>query len=269
MPFLDRSSAENLGQNRPLPITPMSPLSSESLQEEEEDVLHTQEGWKTDIPVIIASNRLPVRLIRLPVVDTSPSNNKSKKDTRKNKQQEENTNLMDDNNNNNNNYRRKWSIEWASDRIIEAQNSFSHHEISEKANIKWVGRLPDVDLLNEKEKEEVDQLLLQFNCYAVYVPKEEAKLYYEQYCKQTLWPTFHNIIDLYSPVDVTIDDDKDTNKPSHYWTPGSQKIAWQAYANVNQQFAHVSKKNLFTILVIVINDEKTTYNFFVLIMNYD
>ncbi|KAJ0389080.1 hypothetical protein P43SY_011478 [Pythium insidiosum] len=24
-----------------------------------------------------------------------------------------------------------------------------------------------------------------------------------------------------------------------YWTPGAQKLAWQAYANVNQQFASV------------------------------
>ncbi|POM81356.1 Alpha,alpha-trehalose-phosphate synthase UDP-forming, partial [Phytophthora palmivora] len=124
--------------------------------------------WTPEIPVIIAANRLPVRLF---------------------KSQES-----------------KWQVEWAGDRMIESQNTLSHYEISERATIKFVGRVADTDVPLD-ERHEVELLLRDLNCYPVFLEAEEAKLYYEDYCKQTLWPTFHNVVDVYSPVDVVLDVD--------------------------------------------------------------
>uniref|UniRef100_H3GDY3 Uncharacterized protein n=1 Tax=Phytophthora ramorum TaxID=164328 RepID=H3GDY3_PHYRM len=158
--------------------------------------------WTPDTPVIIAANRLPVRLFKAP--DTS-----------------------------------KWHVEWAGDRMIESQNTLSHCEISERATIKFVGRVADVDV-PEDERHDVELLLQEFNCYPVFLEAEEAKLYYEDYCKQTLWPTFHNVVDVYSPVDVVLDVDaqQQLSPTAQFWNPGWQKVAWHAYTNVNQMFAH-------------------------------
>lgn len=157
--------------------------------------------WTAETPVIIAANRLPVRLYK------------------------------DD--------QSQWRAEWAGDRMIESQNTLSHCEISDKASIKFVGRVGDADVPLE-EQHHVELLLREFNCYPVFVGAEEAKLYYEDYCKQTLWPTFHNVVDVYSPVDVVLDvtAQQEQAPTAQFWNPGWQKVAWQAYANVNQLFAH-------------------------------
>eukprot|EP00644_Phytophthora_capsici_P006808 jgi/Phyca11/526207/estExt2_fgenesh1_pm.C_PHYCAscaffold_80058 len=123
--------------------------------------------------------------------------------------------------------------------MIESQNTLSHYEISERATIKFVGRVAEVDVPLE-ERQEVELLLQDMNCYPVFVEAEEAKLYYEDYCKQTLWPTFHNVVDVYSPVDVVLDVEAqhEVAPAAQLWNPGWQKVVWQAYANVNQLFAH-------------------------------
>ncbi|KAG6967818.1 hypothetical protein JG688_00006106 [Phytophthora aleatoria] len=159
------------------------------------------DGWTPETPVIIAANRLPVRLSR-----TSDG---------------------------------QWRVEWAGDRMIESQNSLSHYEISERATIKFVGRVADVDVPFE-ERQQVELLLRELNCFPVFLEPQEAKLYYEDYCKQTLWPTFHNVVDVYSPVDVVLDvqAQQHLTPSAQFWNPNWQKVAWQAYANVNQLYAH-------------------------------
>ena len=176
-----------------------------------EELNRPQEGWKNQMPVLIASNRLPVKLYR---------------DARAN--DDGSTTLA-------------WRAEWAGDRVIEAQNSFSHHELAERTNIKFIGRIPEWEIESPDDQAQVEAVLKPFNCFPVFVPKQEAKLYYEDYCKQTLWPTFHNVIDLYSPVDVFLnnEDGSPASASSNSWTPESQKLAWQAYANVNQSFSNV------------------------------
>ncbi|DAZ96493.1 TPA: hypothetical protein N0F65_008360 [Lagenidium giganteum] len=207
---------------RAMPIMP-SPMARVSSDGVDPHDAAGHEGWSTDIPVIIASHRLPVRLTReeVPATDDATAGSDSSAAA------PSPTRVV-------------WRAEWAGDRVIEAQNTFSHHEISERAKIKFVGRVPEWDV-PVAEQAEVARVLREFQCYPVFVSKEEAKLFYEDYCKLTLWPTFHNIIDLYSPVDVFLDDagpQSATEKPTHYWTPEFQKLAWQAYANVNQLFAH-------------------------------
>uniref|UniRef100_A0AAV1VA43 Uncharacterized protein n=1 Tax=Peronospora matthiolae TaxID=2874970 RepID=A0AAV1VA43_9STRA len=163
--------------------------------------------WTPSVPVIIAAHRLPVRLFK--------SREQDSEDT-------------------------LWQVEWAGNRMIESLNTLSCHELpSERASIKFVGRIPDVDVPLE-ERPQVERLLRELNCFPVYLDAHEAKLYYEDYCKQTLWPTFHNVVDVYSPVDVVLEvDARQQGTPAtQSWNPGWQKVAWQAYANVNQQFAH-------------------------------
>ncbi|TDH68269.1 hypothetical protein CCR75_003252 [Bremia lactucae] len=159
------------------------------------------DGWTPKTPVIVASNRLPVRL-----------------------------NKTNDGH---------WSVKWAGDRMIDSQNGLSHYEVSQRASIKFVGSVADVDI-PLKDQDEIEALLREFNCFPVFLELQEAKLYYEKFCKQTLWPAFHNVVDVYSPVDVVLDVEAQQNvtPTAHYWNPDRQKVAWQAYVNVNQLYAH-------------------------------
>ncbi|TMW57077.1 hypothetical protein Poli38472_003002 [Pythium oligandrum] len=180
------------------------------------------DGWDPSIPVIIASNRLPIRVHRRELIRrNSTVEGEDTQDSGASASQYE------------------WDVEWAGDRVIEAHDSFSHRQISDRTSIKFVGRIAEWDVPIDDQPVLAEKLKA-FNCYPVFVPPEEARLYYEEYCKQSLWPTFHNVVDVYSPVEVIPEDERDKDgetKPAHYWTPDSQKLAWQAYANVNQQFA--------------------------------
>lgn len=188
------------------------------------------ETWSNSTPVIIAANRLPVRVHRC---DDHVESDGSLSVSTSTVGHGVIGAALDSATSG------KWRAEWAGDRVIEAQNTFSHHEISARANIKFVGRVGDLEV-PEEDQPEVERLLQQFNCYPVFVSSDEAKLYYEDYCKQTLWPTFHNIVDVYSPVDVVVDaENKSQDGPTPCWNPDLQKLAWHAYSNVNQLFANV------------------------------
>lgn len=198
----------------------MSPLGNATLHEEDTSGESGQDGWSTAMPVIIAANRLPVRVTRT----VASRRRNSAKDAREDEELSEKV---------------EWHVEWAGDRVIEAQNTFSHHEISDRANVKFVGRISEYAIPVDEQRE-LALKLQEFNCYPVFIDQQEAKLYYEDYCKQTLWPTFHNVVDVYSPVDVVLDVNEPSEKTAPVWNPGSQKVAWQAYANVNQLFAQVT-----------------------------
>lgn len=158
-------------------------------------------GWSSSTSVIVAANRLPVRVTR--------------------------------------GAGGQWTVEWAGDRVIEAQNALSHHELARPAGVKFVGRVAEIAVPPD-EQHALARELQAFNCFPVFVSAPEAKLYYEDYCKQTLWPTFHNVVDVYSPVDVVLDANGE-QRGAAVWNPDSQKLAWQAYANVNQLFAQVPR----------------------------
>lgn len=188
------------------------------------------EAWSTAVPVVIAANRLPVRVHRC---EDEVAAAGGEVFVSRGGGGEGHTAALDSASSG------RWRVEWAGDRVIEAQNTFSHHEISARANIKFVGRVGDLEV-PEEDQPEVERLLRQFNCFPVFVAADEAKLYYEDYCKQTLWPTFHNVVDVYSPVDVVVDAGSGhEDSPVPCWNPELQKLAWQAYANVNQLFANV------------------------------
>lgn len=220
--FSDNSSSTRVNRQRTMPLYANG-------AHEHDGTNASVDAWDTSMPVIIAANRLPVRVTR-----------------------RESTKIAVDGDDTTSTSHVEWDVEWAGDRVIEAQNTFSHHEISQRANIKFVGRISELAIPLDEQRE-LALKLQEFNCYPVFVADHEAKLYYEDYCKQTLWPTFHNVVDVYSPVDVVLDepsgddgdaDDNETKESEKepaapVWNPNSQKLAWQAYANVNQLFAQV------------------------------
>jgi len=115
----------------------------------------------------------------------------------------------------------KLQVEWIGERVVDTAYTFSHQDLlrdtirkthgetshNEKtmksSYIKFVGRLDCDFQIMKSEYAQVEALCAEYNCYPVFIAsEEEAILYEEHYCKETLWPVFHNVIDIYSPVDV-------------------------------------------------------------------
>lgn len=81
---------------------------------------------------------------------------------------------------------------------------------------KWIGWSGiDSDDLTKKDKEEIDQKLVEESCLAVYLSKEEINLYYEGFSNNVIWPLFH-----YFSQFIVYNEDY-----------------WEAYKSVNQKFA--------------------------------
>lgn len=158
--------------------------------------------WSTDQPVIIASNKLPVKIIKDPVSG-------------------------------------KYSASWAGDQLIENPNSFSHEHVVSGTHVTFIGR-PEIHIPLEDQKE-VSTLLSQFDCHPIYIAPEEARLFYEGYCKSTLWPIFHNIVDVYRPVDLDVlaHPDDSTHPPAVHSTSVHQRECWNAFTRVNNAFAQM------------------------------
>ena len=52
------------------------------------------------------------------------------------------------------------------------------------------------------QRDEVEELLNDFDCVPVYLEAQEAHEHYQGWCKAVIWPVFHNIIDLYNASKV-------------------------------------------------------------------
>ena len=81
---------------------------------------------------------------------------------------------------------------------------------------QWIGWSGiDTDELSKKEINEIDAKLVNENCLAVHLTKEEINLYYEGFSNNVIWPLFH-----YFAQFIEFNSDY-----------------WEAYKKVNQKFA--------------------------------
>lgn len=81
---------------------------------------------------------------------------------------------------------------------------------------QWIGWSGiDTDELSKKEINEIDAKLVNENCLAVHLTKEEINLYYEGFSNNVIWPLFH-----YFAQFIEFNSDY-----------------WEAYKRVNQKFA--------------------------------
>ena len=97
------------------------------------------------------------------------------------------------------------------------------------------------------------------SCVCVYHEPGLAHRFYQGFCKGTLWPVMHNVIDVYNPASVEpqalaapsppitrrasaagVDSDKEARSwhaPRSYNPAGAQELFWPAYCEVNRSLA--------------------------------
>ena len=74
----------------------------------------------------------------------------------------------------------------------------------------------------EEERYALDNILAtQFGCHPVFPGRKTAHEHYQGFCKGVLWPTMHNVIDMYNSADyltllTSMNDEKGAAAPQHY-----------------------------------------------------
>jgi len=86
----------------------------------------------------------------------------------------------------------------------------------------------------------VEAMLAEINCFPVYCAPNRAHNHFQGYCKGVLWPTFHNVVDLYSKSNQ-FDDDKEEEsegwKKPRSWSPMEAEKCWPDHCAINRLFA--------------------------------
>ncbi|CCI41939.1 unnamed protein product [Albugo candida] len=122
-------------------------------------------------------------------------------------------------------------IEWEDDNLLcppgflkESDKSMSWDQAS-SMRITWVGTVHCSSVIPKEDEEKLVRLLMPFRCVPVFLSQNSAQTFHD-FCYGTLWPIFHNIVDVYGKL------------PTRWWNPTQQKNAWAAYKNVNRIFVN-------------------------------
>lgn len=128
-----------------------------------------------------------------------------------------------------------WQIDWDEDdflcpssskRLLKENMSMytdgNTSNFSDATRLTWVGAIQCKDELLKTDEEELTEALAAFHCVPVFLRRcKEAFL---KYSSDTLWPVFHNIVDVYGEL------------PTRWWNANQQKDAWRSYTDANKIF---------------------------------
>jgi len=85
-----------------------------------------------------------------------------------------------------------WSVAWDTENILALRT---------RLRVTWVGtvRLPAGEPLTPEDQEQLGRALSQSDCVPVFIDPALHEKFYKVFCKGTLWPVFHHILDVYGP----------------------------------------------------------------------
>ena len=153
-----------------------------------------------------------------------------------------------------------WRLEWNDDLLFVDGPMFKAFRTCaelEDAEVLFVG-VPRT-FIPVKDQPVVERLMEEMGCHPVFLEAAQAHNHFQGYCKGVLWPSFHNIIDLYSKSDHEIgirdpvrrmssqNSGSTTDsarfqrgwKPQKSWGPKEAELFWPDYCDVNR--LHASK----------------------------
>ena len=114
-----------------------------------------------------------------------------------------------------------WTAEWDAEALMAPKGGMSR--ALSQIRVKWIGTVNTY--VPPEDEETVVNLLEKMCCIPVFLSANAKKDFYDGFCKDTLWPIFHNLIDVYGAI------------PTRWWAGARQSDRWKAYMDVNQKFA--------------------------------
>lgn len=117
----------------------------------------------------------------------------------------------------------QWRASWSESLLAKTEGS----RIVSNYNAHWVGTISTPHLTSE-DKTHITLLLNEMKCIPLFLEEELAARHYNGFCKQVLWPAFHNI------------DLLDLSKEEMVgWDQSQLDSWWEAFQQVNQAFCDV------------------------------
>ena len=109
----------------------------------------------------------------------------------------------------------KWLVKWDEEALLAMQIN---------CKVAMIGSVRFPGGISADDEEFIAELLLEMNCYPVFVNQRMHFQFYDIFCKKTLWPILHHVADVYG---------------THVGSEGSaqaQQDIWFTYTTVNRMF---------------------------------
>ncbi|RQM09724.1 hypothetical protein DD237_006997 [Peronospora effusa] len=124
-----------------------------------------------------------------------------------------------------------YHIEWEDDNLIcpsgLLKDSYCEANWDRVSSMRltWVGTVHCAEPIPKEDEERLTKQLEDFHCVPVFLA-EPLNSTFHNFCYGTLWPVFHNIVDVYGAL------------PTRWWNPSQQRNAWASYKTVNRIFVN-------------------------------
>ena len=129
----------------------------------------------------------------------------------------------------------EWNASWSESILAKTEGS----QILNNYDCTWVGTVTThPPIQNDQDKQAVTHLLENMNCCPIFLNPEIRQAHYYGFCKQVLWPAFHNIdlLDLNTCGWLPSKED-DLHGGASDWDQSRLDDWWKAYMQVNQVFS--------------------------------
>jgi trehalose 6-phosphate synthase/phosphatase len=135
----------------------------------------------------------------------------------------------------------QWHATWSESLLAQKEGS----KIVATYRAHWIGTVtPHPPIVNDEDRQEVRRVLSELNCTPIFLNPSTRQAHYYGFCKQVLWPAFHNIdlLDLSTSSGIGTTGGTSAASSNHAasdWDQSRLDHWWQAYQEVNQEFANV------------------------------
>jgi trehalose 6-phosphate synthase/phosphatase len=126
-----------------------------------------------------------------------------------------------------------WVAQW-NDSLIAR----SDHSIAGEMKTYWVGTVNSGRdrVLTEADMISIRKALLPMNCYPIFAAQELVDRAYLGFCKQQMWPSFHNV-DMLDLTNACWNSDSFVSNPELSWDQSALQGQWEAYEELSRIFA--------------------------------
>ena len=128
---------------------------------------------------------------------------------------------------------KEWRASWSESLMARTEGS----RVLAAYSAHWVGTVTThPPIASEDDKERVRAILAEMNCTPIFLEQSVRQAHYYGFCKQVLWPAFHNIdlLDLSSSGLVGL-----SSHEASGWDQSRLDDWWTAYQDVNSNFANL------------------------------
>lgn len=130
----------------------------------------------------------------------------------------------------------QWRASWSESILAKTEG---HSQVLSSYETYWVGTVTThPPLREEKDKQAVRDILEKMDCIPIFLDPAARQAHYYGFCKQVLWPAFHNIdlLDLSTSGWLSDPTNDAAANISSDWDQSRLHDWWQCYVQVNRDF---------------------------------